>query len=109
MFQRLTREEVDFYLDNRVAQGFTVIQSVAYWFPHGPFRPYGPLNESNAYGHRPFLGDSDSPQTSDPKIVIGGDSHQPNDYWDHADYTVEAIAQRGLTLVLLALLGQCIY
>ena len=35
MFQQLTREEVDQYLNSRQDLGFTVIQAVAHWSPHG--------------------------------------------------------------------------
>lgn len=105
MFQRLTRKEVDTYLDNRVKKGFTLIQSVLFWYPHGEFKPYGPLNETNAYGFRPFLGDANSPDTSAPLLEEGGSPQQPNDYWDHADYVVEAVKKRGLKLVLLPCWG----
>ena len=101
MFQRLTREEVNNYLDDRSNKGFTLIQSVIFWFPHGNFKPYGPLNETNAYGFRPFTGDADSPNTSEPLLIEGGSMDDPNDYWDHADFVVEAVKKHGLKLVLL--------
>lgn len=103
--QRLTREEIDQYLDNRKVNGFTVIQAVAYWFPHGALETSGPLNEVNAYGHRPFVGDADAPQTSDPLVKAGGGPLHPNDYWDHVDYVIQAAKERGLTLVLLPCWG----
>ncbi len=80
MFQRLSREQVDQYLDHRAAKGFTVIQSVAFWYPHGPFEPIGPLNEANFYGHRPFEGESHDPNTSVPLTNEGGSSLMPDDY-----------------------------
>ena len=48
MFQQLTREEVDHYLDNRQKLGFTVIQSVVFWYPHGGGIKSGPHNAANA-------------------------------------------------------------
>ena len=56
MFQQLTREEVDQYLDSRQALGFSVIQAVAHWSPHGGGMRRSPDNAANAYGFRPFTG-----------------------------------------------------
>src|SRR5210317_1721175 len=72
MFQQLTREQVDMYLDHRQELGFTVIQAVAHWSPHGGGMPRGPDNAANAYGHYPFTGSETSPNTSEPRIVKGG-------------------------------------
>jgi len=101
MFQQLTREEVDHYLDNRESLGFTVIQSVVYWYPHGGGIDSGPHNAANAYGHRPFTGGDDSPNTAEPLIVEGGSPEAPNDYWDNVDYVVAAIKERNMYLALL--------
>ena len=105
IFQMLTREEVDLYLDNRKEKGFTLIQAVIYWYPHGGIDPVGPHNETNAYGHRPFVGPADAPETSQPLEIEGGNAMHPNDYWDHADYIVEAVKKRGLILTLLPCWG----
>ncbi|MEO1527301.1 MAG: DUF4038 domain-containing protein [Planctomycetota bacterium] len=105
LFQRLTREEIDDYLDDRKAKGFNVIQAVAYWYPHGPFDPIGPSNESNAYGHRPFLETNDATDTSKPRIIEGGSADSPNDYWDHVDYAIRATRERGFTFVVLPCWG----
>ena len=101
MFQQLKREEVDLYLDNRQALGFTVIQSVAHWSPHGGGLPRSPDNAPNAYGHRPFAGSEKSPDTGSPLVVVGGGPESPNDYWDHVDYVIEAVRKRGMVLALL--------
>jgi hypothetical protein len=105
MFQQLKREEVDLYLDNRQALGFTVIQSVAYWSPHGGGLPRSPDNAANAYGHRPFAGSEKSPNTSEPLVVAGGGPESPNDFWDHVDYVIEAVRKRGMVLALLPCWG----
>lgn len=105
MFQQLTREEVDEYLDSREALGFTVIQSVAHWSPHGGGLKRSPDNAPNAYGHRPFTGDENSPNTADALVHKGGGSLSPNDYWDHADYIVEAVKKRNMYLALLPIWG----
>ncbi len=105
MFQQLSRQEIDVYLDHRKEKGFTLIQAVAFWYPHGNDLPLGPLNAANAYGHRPFHGDAEDPDTSVPLVVTEGSPHNPNDYWDHADYVVAATKARGLYLALLPCWG----
>lgn len=101
MFQQLTREEVDQYLDSRQELGFTVIQSVAHWSPHGGGMKRSPDNAANAYGHRPFTGEEKSPNTDEPLMVEGGSLLSPNDYWDHADYIIKAVKTRNMYLALL--------
>ena len=101
MFQQLTREEIDRYLDSRKALGFNVIQSVAHWSPHGGGMNRSPDNSANAYGHQPFTGDQQSPNTSEPLVVKGGSPSSPNDYWDHVDYVVAAVKKRNMYLALL--------
>ena len=105
MFQQLTREQVDAYLDHRQKLGFTVIQSVAHWSPHGGGMDRGPNNAANAYGHRPFSGGESTPNTSEPLVVAGGSPQAPNDYWDNVDYVVEAVRKRGMYLALLPTWG----
>ncbi|WNH10367.1 DUF4038 domain-containing protein [Thalassobellus suaedae] len=105
MFQQLTREEVDQYLDSRQALGFTVIQAVSHWSPHGGGLSRSPDNAKNAYGHSPFTGDEKHPNTSEPLVVKGGSMNAPNDYWDHADYVIEAVKTRNMYLVPFTLLG----
>ncbi|RPI03951.1 MAG: DUF4038 domain-containing protein [Ignavibacteriae bacterium] len=106
MIQQLTREEIDLYLDNRQKLGFTVIQTVAFWYPHGGGMKTGPHNAANAYGFRPFYGDEDSPNTSEPLIVKGGSPDLPNDYWDHVDYVIRAVKKRNMYLALLPCWGR---
>jgi hypothetical protein len=105
MIQQLTREEVDLYLDNRKSHGFNVIQTVAHWSPHGGGIDRSPANAENAYGHKPFQGSLDRPDTSKPLTQEGGSALAPNDYWDHMDYVMQAAAQRGLYVALLPVWG----
>lgn len=106
LIQQLTREEIDIYLDNRKKLGFTIIQTVAFWYPHGGGMKMGPHNAANTYGFRPFAGSADSPNTSEPLLVSGGSLDAPNDYWDHMDYVVQAVKKRGLYLALLPCWGR---
>jgi len=100
MIQQLTREEIDEYLDSREANGFTVIQTVVHWSPHGGGMKRSPDNAANAYGHRPFTGDERLPNTSEPLTLKGGSPDSPNDYWDHVDYVIQAAKKRNLYLAL---------
>ena len=106
MMQYLTREDVDKYLDDRKAKGFTVIQTVAHWYPHGGGLKSGPGNAPNAYGFRPFEGSEDAPDTAKPLVVAGGSPEAPNDYWDHADYVIKAAKKRNLYVGLLPFWGR---
>jgi len=106
MIQQLTREEIDHYLDNRQKLGFTVIQTVAFWYPHGGGMTSGPHNAANVYGFNPFRGDEDSPDTSEPLTIEGGSPDSPNDYWDHVDYAVQAVRKRGMYIALLPCWGR---
>lgn len=101
IFQQLTREEVDEYLDNRQKLGFNVIQAVAHWSPHGGGIERGPDNDSNTYGFHPFIGDEKTPDTSKPLVIKGGTPVKPNDYWDHVDYVIAALKKRNMYLALL--------
>lgn len=106
LFQQLTREEIDHYLDNRQKLGFSVIQSVVFWYPHGGGIKSGPHNAANAYGHRPFSGSADAPNTAEPLLVKGGSPDTPNDYWDHVDYVINAVKKRNMYLALLPCWGR---
>ena len=106
MAQQLKREDIDEYLDDRQKLGFTVIQVVAYWYPHGGGLAMGPNNAANAYGFRPFTGDENSPDIRKPLVVKGGSPDAPNDYWDHLDYIVAAVKKRNMHLALLPCWGR---
>ena len=105
LFGHLDQAEVTQYLDQRQKTGFNVIQTVAYWYPHGGILPDGPHNPANAYGHRPFEGDADHPETSKPLIVADISPDRPDDYWDHADFIIRECKKRGLYLALLPCWG----
>jgi hypothetical protein len=106
LFQRINREDVNDYLADRRAKGFSVVQAVAFWFPHGGGVSDRLHNAENAYGHRPFLGDPENPDTAQPLVRPGGSLTHPNDYWDHADYVVEAVKDHGMFLCLLPCWGR---
>ncbi len=93
IFHRLSREEVDHYMDVRAEQGFNVVQAVALAEFEGTGVP-------NAYGRLPLKSDADGlPDPTKPDLT--GDYH----YWDHVDYTVARAAERGLFIGLLPTWG----
>lgn len=78
LFQKLDREDVDKYFENRAAQQFSVV--MAHLLPWEP-------GEKNRYGEAAFE---------------GGDFSKPNKkYWQHVDYIVEQAAAKGLYLNLV--------
>lgn len=91
LFHRLNREEADRYLENRAANGYTVIQAVAIAELDGHRDP-------NPYGHLPLV-DQDPAR---PAVVDGPD----NDYWDHVDYIVDKANSLGLYIGFLPTWGR---
>jgi len=91
MIHRLSREDVEHYLDVRKAQGFNLVQTVVISDQGGNRNP-------NAYGHLPLV-DNDPTR---PAIVEG----PANDYWDHVDFIVDAANRRGMYVGLLPTWGR---
>ncbi|GAB96817.1 hypothetical protein BJY21_001914 [Kineosphaera limosa] len=81
--QKLTRSQIEQYLDTRVEQGFTVVQMVAVAGRDGTFG-----HTANAQGDLPYDGDF-------------GHLRATGTYWDHVDFAIKAAQQRGLTVALL--------
>ncbi|KAH9913567.1 uncharacterized protein BXZ73DRAFT_55471 [Epithele typhae] len=85
IFQRLNKSDVDFYLQNRAAKGYNVIQAVAIAEIDGTTRP-------NFYGDLPL-------QDQDPLL--------PNDaYYKYVDYVVERAAHFGILVALVPTWGR---
>lgn len=84
LFHRLNREEAQFYLRNRAAKGFTVIQAVA-------LAELGGTDIPNAYGELP---------------LIDRDPAQPNEaYFRHVDDIVSYAEEVGLFMGMLPTWG----
>jgi hypothetical protein len=96
MFHRLTREEIDEFLEIRKQQGFNVIQAVALAEVNG-------IREPNRYGDFP-LNNEDPAQFA---VTPGADprSAYEYDYWDHVDYAIDKIAEKGMYVGLLPTWG----
>lgn len=84
LFHRLNREEADLYLEQRAAQGFTVIQAVV-------LAEFDGLTSPNAYGQVP---------------LVDEDPGQPNEaYFEHVDYIVDKAQTLGLYIGMLPTWG----
>ena len=84
LFHRLDREEIDYYLQTRADQGYTVIQAVA-------LAEFGGLTEPNPYGETPLR---------------GNDPAQPNEaYFEHVDWAINRAEALGLYVALLPTWG----
>jgi hypothetical protein len=84
MIHRLNREEIDRYLSDRAAKGFTLIQTVVLAELDG-------LETPNAYGNSPLVG-------NDPTRLDKA-------YFEHVDYAIERAAKLGLYIGLLPTWG----
>jgi len=84
LFHRLNREQVDQYLKNRAAKGFTVIQAVVLAELDG-------LDAPNPYGHTPLV-DNDPTRPSEP-------------YFRHVDYVVARARELNLVIGMLPTWG----
>jgi hypothetical protein len=96
LFQRLSREEAERYLENRRAKGFNVIQAVAF---HGS-------GEKNFYGASALI----ERDAGRPDITPGNDFSKPGeyDYWDHIDWVVDLAARKGLYIGMLPVWGSSV-
>ncbi|HEU4553417.1 MAG TPA: DUF4038 domain-containing protein [Chitinophaga sp.] len=93
LFNKLTREEADKYLENRRQKGFNVIQVM---LVHS-------LGEVNAYGDSALV----NKNVATPKTTPGNsftDTAQ-YDFWDHVDYIVDKAAEKGLYMALVPVWG----
>ncbi|MBE0542527.1 MAG: DUF4038 domain-containing protein [Verrucomicrobia bacterium] len=91
LFHRLDRTEAEFYLRDRAAKGFNVIQAVALAELNG-------LTEPNRRGHLPLL-DKDPAR---PDVKDG----PANDYWDFVDEVLDLATTNGLYVGFLPTWGK---
>lgn len=88
LFHRCNREEVDFYLEKRASQGFTVIHAVALAEIDG-------LNAPNPYGKTPLI--NNDPSTPNPE------------YFEQVDYVIAKAKALGLYIALLPTWGDKLF
>jgi len=83
---RLQREEIDFFLKDRAAKGFNVIQvSIFHYWPQ--FNVYGECATPYGYDFR--------------KINQEG----RYGYWDHVDYAIDKAAEKGMYVAIVCCWG----
>lgn len=89
LFQRLNREQAEQYILNRKEKGFNVIQCIF----HQNF------SHINAYGDTAYSGFD----ITKPIITPGKDpdDEEQYDYWDHAEYIIDAAARHGIYIGLV--------
>lgn len=94
--QKLTREEVKTYFENRKAKGFNAVQCVV----------VQTLADQNVYGDSAIV-DGDISRLG---ITPGDNPADPEqyDYWDHVDYIVDAAAANGIYLVIAPTWGHTV-
>jgi hypothetical protein len=98
MLHRLSREEIDTYLENRRIKGFNVIQTVIISeFIHMD-------KTTNFYGDSVLV--SEDPVR--PAVTPGVDHavEPAYDFWDHVDYAVRTAEEKGLYLALVPTWGE---
>ncbi|NME70867.1 glycoside hydrolase family 140 protein [Flammeovirga aprica] len=84
MIHRLTKEEIDLYMEDRHSKGFTVIQTVVLAELDG-------LNTPNAYGHKPLV-------NNDPTKIN-------ENYFELVDYVIDKADELGMYIALLPTWG----
>lgn len=102
----LNREDVDLYLDNRKEKGFSVIQLCLVWGKRVEDPTNFTCNPPNAYGFRAFMETEGNIDPGNPWEISGGTPENPNDYWDHVEYIIQAAAQRNILVALLPVWGR---
>ncbi|TVZ16254.1 collagenase-like protein with putative collagen-binding domain [Maribacter sp. MAR_2009_72] len=93
LFSKLSREEANLYLDDRLAKGYNVIQVMVL---HS-------LDVKNYYGDAALV-DSN---ISLPLTVAGSEfeNEAEYDFWDHVDYIIDLAEQKGLYMALVPVWG----
>ena len=106
MTEWLTREDVDYYLNDRKSKGMNVVQLCLFWGKRRDYPTRFTVNAENPYGHKAFLETDEIPDPLKPAIVRGGSADDPNDYWDHVDYCMNATQARGMVAAVLPFWGR---
>ena len=98
LFQKLSREEIDFYFKTRARQGFSVVHAAVYHV-----NPFVLPPKNNMYGDRPFINDDPLKPAETP----GNDPEDQisYDYWDHVEYVINTASTYGIYINLLPIFG----
>lgn len=106
MTEWLPREDVDLYLDDRQAKGMNLVQFCLFWGKRVDYPTKFTVNPENPYGHKAFVEKDGKPDPFQPAIADGGSAFHPNDYWDHVEYCIQAMEQRGMYAAILPVWGR---
>jgi len=106
MSEWLTREDIDYYLDNRKEKGFNLVQISLFWGKRVDDPVNFSINPPNAYGFQAFVEVEGEPVPCQPCIMEGGTPQSPNDYWDHVEYIIQAAEKRDIIVALLPVWGR---
>ncbi len=96
LFHRLTREEAEEFLEIRKQQGFNVIQAVA-------LAEFNGLRQPNRYGDLPLVDEDPTKLAITPGANPANDEEY--DYWDHVDFIINRMADKGMYAGLLPTWG----
>ena len=93
LFTKLTREEVETYLETRRKQGFNVIQVMV----------LHTLTAQNVYGDSALINQN----VATPRLTKGSSfaKAEEYDFWDHVDFVVDRAAQKGIYMALVPIWG----
>jgi hypothetical protein len=93
LFNRLTREEADKYLEDRKQKGFNVIQSML----------LHDVPSRNVYLDSSVV----RANVGEPAVTPGNDFKDSiaYDYWDHVDYIIKKAAEKGIYMALVPVWG----
>jgi len=95
LFEKLTREEADKYLEDRRQKGFNVIQVMV----------LHDLGIKDAYGDSALI----NKKVDKPRVVKGTSlTDKTYDYWDHVDYIVDLAASKGVYIAMVPVWGSAV-
>lgn len=96
IFQRMNRDEVKQYFENRKAKGFNVVQCIF----------YQSYNDRNVHDDSAYV----NKDLTQPKHTPGNDpdNTEQYDFWDHVDYITEVAANNGIYLAVSPTWGQLV-
>lgn len=96
IFQRMNRDEVKQYFENRKAKGFNVVQCIF----------YQSYNDRNVHDDSTYV----NKDLTQPKHTPGNDpdNAEQYDFWDHVDYITEVAANNGIYLSISPTWGQLV-
>tara|TARA_R110002050_G_scaffold300778_2_gene472565 strand:- start:2508 stop:3944 length:1437 start_codon:yes stop_codon:yes gene_type:complete len=106
MTEWLSREEVDLYLDDRKSKGMNVVQLCFFWGKRVDNPTKFTANAPNFYGFKPLAENNGFPDAKQSAVAEGGSPENPNDYWDHVDYCLKTIKERGMYAAVLPFWGR---